>query len=224
MRIVGFIFASFLLLFSPQARADYCPKTIGAIVESDLGEATILILKDLYKRLGCDLNLTYQPSKRVIHNFNNSKVDGEVMRYPVIESLYTKPFVRSDVPLIDSINGEWRHPDEAFAKTRSTGVVFGIAWQEKHRKELVEPLKKVITFHTHEEMIDAYNRGNIGSFWIVKPALRLALQAETIKPPPVLSRVITRSKFYHYLDAKYAKFMADFSEIVRNENPFAKLE
>lgn len=120
------------------------------------------------------------------------------------------------------VNALWEHPSPSTVKNRQIAFTLGIAWHEKFVSET--PASKFISFPSDDEIINAYNRGSILSFLSEKQTINLFIQKQRIHPVPILKQTLSSVPLYHYLDKKYAKFMADFSEELRLHQPFTQLE
>ncbi len=209
-------------LLTQNAYSQYCPTKIAAVDGNDLSNGAIPILKQIYANLGCSPDIIFLPGRRGVRHFNLSLVDGELFRFRFIEENYKKEFVRSSIPMLRLVSALWQHPSPKIAKTKPMAFVLGIAWQEKFISET--PIRNSIKFHADQQVIDAYNNGAIGSFLARKPAISIFLKKQALQPVPVLKKTISSMHLYHYLDIKYANFMADFSEELRLKNQFSKLE
>jgi len=209
-------------LLTQNAYSQYCPTKVAAIHGNDLSNEAIPILKNIYMKLGCSPEIIYLPGRRGVSHFNKSLVDGEVFRFEIIEKKYKKEFVRSSIPMFRLASAIWQHPSQKIADTKPMAFVWGIAWQEKFVSET--PIRNSIKLHTVQQVVDAYNNGAVGSFLAVKPTIGIFLEKQGIQPVPVLKQTISSMHLYHYLDIKFAKFMADFSEEIRLKNQFSKLE
>lgn len=210
------------MLISGVAHAQYCPGKIAAVEGDVLTEEVIPILNQIYKKLGCTLAIKYLPGKRGLSYFNNNLVDGETFRFSIIEKKYTKLFVRSSTPMLNLTNALWEHPDKAVSKKMPIAHVLGIMWQDKYVAET--PSDKLKTFYSQQEITAAYRRGTVGSFLASKQSLNISSKNQDMTPPPLLKKTISSLPLFHYLNTKYAKFMGDFSEELRLNNPFAVLE
>lgn len=203
--------------------ATYCPDSVGQIENSKLTDAAQKVFTKLYAELGCSTPFISLPGKRLLHAFNQGKVKGEALRFPIIEQHYTKDFIRSKIPLITSTNAIWQHPDQAIAKVKPLGTVLGIIWQEKYQEKLINAGLKAIQYHSYQQVFDAYNRGTIGSFLIESSSFNLVKKKSSLSPMPIMGEVINTSKLYHYLAAEYSDFMRDFSALAQTSKAFSKL-
>jgi hypothetical protein len=204
--------------------AEYCPREIAAIKGGPLSIKTAPVLSAIYKELGCPVKITFLPGRRGIREFNLSNVDGELFRLPLIEDKYTTTFVRSSEPLITINNAVWSNPDTKIAQSKPLGYTLGIAWQEKFiSTRLTDHTVRVLKFGSGEETYDAFNRGLIGSFLAEKQSVQLMLRDKKLDFSPTLQQTVKTQNLYHYLDKKYAKFMADFSKYLRAKTPFSKI-
>jgi len=207
---------------SEQAFSQYCPSKIAAISGDNLSVESQSILKEIYTKLGCSVEIVSLPGRRGVLSFNRSLVDGELFRLSLIEKKYEKTFVRSTTPMLQLVNALWEHPSPSVAENKPMAFVLGIAWHEKFISETTGT--KAIRFSSDHELVAAYNRGAVGSFLTEKQSINLLHKKRAIHPAPVLKKTISALPLYHYLDKKYAKFMADFSEELRQHQPFQKLE
>lgn len=220
-RLVLAVIVTLTLLRPDNADAQYCPEKIAAI-DGDMSRKAAGILATLYKKLGCPVKVMFLPGRRGLMQFNNAKVDGELNRHAIIESKYKRPFVRSAVPMLHMVNGLWSRPAPLGKRTKPIGYALGIAWQDEYAAD--RPNQKFIAYRRAVQVIEAYNRGEIDKFVSIKQVIAINRARGTISPVPVLEKRISRLPLHHYLDKKYAAFMADFSEALRRDNPFRVLE
>lgn len=224
MSIILIFVSTFVISFiqMESAFSQNCPLRIAAVENDSLTRESVPIFRQIYNELGCSLEITFLPGRRGIQNFNLSLVDGELMRIELIEEKYEKAFVRSTSPVMHITNAIWEHPSQVIVESRPTGYILGIAWQEKYVSET--PNTRFIIFYNDNEVLNAYNRGAIGSFLLAKQSLNIFQDPVKLNPPPILKKIVSKLPLYHYLDIKYVKFMTAFSEKIRVRRPFSKLE
>lgn len=213
----------FWILSSIVQAAAYCPDSVGQIENSKLTDAAQKVFSKIYAELGCSTPFISLPGKRLLHSFNQGKIKGEALRFPIIEQLYTRNFVRSKIPLITSTNAIWQHPDLEIAKIKPLGTVLGLVWQERYQEKSIRLGLKAIQYHSYQQVFDAYNRGVIGSFLIESSSFNLVKKKTSFTPMPIMGEVINTSKLYHYLAAEYSDFMQDFSALVQKSKAFSDL-
>jgi hypothetical protein len=212
------------LVLPDRAQAGYCPGKIAIIEGSRLSTESLPILKQVYMKLKCAPEIVSLPGRRGVVHFNRSLIDGEQFRIEIIESQYDKPFVRSAVPMFSITGAIWAHPEPATSQGRPLAYVLGFAWQENYVSAgNFAPAAVAVKFKSDVEAIEAYNRRVVGSFMSTSQTMKIHNQKGRMIPKPVLHKVVSKTSVYHYLDPKYAKFMADFSEVLRRQDPFARL-
>ncbi len=211
------------LAISAEAK-QYCPGKVATIEGSNLSLDVATILKQVYAKLGCTLETESLPGRRGVTHFNKSLVEGEITRFRMIEKQYEKPFVRSSVRILNITTVKWSHPSPEISKARPMGYLLGVAWQERYvANSSKESQAKSVNFKSDEEIVAAYNRGTLGSFLATKYTMNTLLKKDSFLLKPVLSETVSSIPAFHYLDAKYTKFMADFSEIIEQQDPLSGL-
>jgi len=224
MRNLTSLFALMVFCLSPEnSYAQYCPSRISAVTGNSLSEEVASLLRVVYERLGCRPEIEFLPGRRAVHHFNASIVDGELFRLKMIEAEYKKPFVHS-TELFRMTTALWMHPSPSIAQKNPTAYILGIVWQEEYVSgRLARDPGKYQKYHTHQQVLSAYNRGLIGHLLSEKQSVEILRKRGEIKPVPVLEKTLGSLPVYHYLDEKYAEFIADFSAEIARDNPFNKL-
>jgi len=202
----------------------YCPGSVASIEGSSLSMDVAIKLKQVYAKLGCSLKTKSLPGRRGVVYFNKSLVDGEITRFKMIEKQYEKAFVRSSVPILHITTAKWSNPSPEISKVRPIGYLLGVAWQERYvEKSKNNSQVKFLIFHTDEEIVRIYNNGALGGFLATTYTMNKLIKNDSFLSSPVLSETLTTVPAFHYLQAKYSKFMADFSEIIRRQDPLSEL-
>lgn len=192
-----------------------CPKKLAIIANSVLVEATLESFKTLYLKLGCRSEFSEFPGRRGILYFNKSIVDGEFYRLPLVEGEYSRPFVRSAVPLFYISNVLWLHPDKKARKNLPIGYVHGIVWEEKYMKN-----RAGVAFFSSVEMYDSYQKGRISGFLSSSHSFNTRPDNLNLHPIPIFGALISKLPLFHYLGTEHTDFMKQISELLINENPF----
>lgn len=224
MTKILFFISTFVFSFIQMGNAfsQNCPLKIAGIANDSLTRESVSIFRQIYNELGCSPEIIFLPGRRGVQYFNKSLVDGELFRLELIEGKYEKAFVRSTSPVMRITNAIWEHPSQAIVVNRPTGYTLGIAWQEKYVSET--PDRSFRKFYNDTEMINAYNRGAIGSFLLEKQSIKILQEKTEMNPSPILKKTLSVLPLYHYLDIKYLNIMTDFSEKIRLRRPFSRLE
>jgi len=198
-----------------------CPKSL-AIIETDkLSADASQIMIDLYKTLGCSVELKALPGRRGIKHFNEHRVDGELFRIEKAEASYHRKYIRSSVSLMTLSNTLWLYPDKEIQEKYPIGYVLGIVWQEHSIKKY-----QGLAFHDEEKMFEAYRRGRLGGFLSSDLTVNTWLMSNHFSPAPnpVASEVLMVVPLYHYLSAEFRPFMEKLSELLATQNPFRRLQ
>ena len=211
----------FLICSAPRSYAKedvLCPTSIASIEGNYFSNKIIPILSQIYEKIGCSLNLNPLPGRRGIHYFNTGKVDGEVVRFEIVEEKFERPFIRSEVPLLMLSGSLWQHPDHMDGKNSPIGYAIGALWQEEFAKT-----HNTQIFDTTTEVLQAYNAGSISAFIAVDVSVDLMGEGG-LMPPPVRIETIHENPAYHYLAEEFAPFMILLSEELKKSDPFKALK
>lgn len=199
--------------------AGVCPKTLAAISENYLSLTSKKILSAIYESLGCPVEVLDYPGRRGVFSFNSLQVDGEILRFEVVESLYTRRFVRSSRPLFFENGHLWLHPDVSLRETLPIGYLFGIVWHENYMKG-----RRGKVYNSSDDLLNAYQNGEIGSFLYTDFAMNIRVTAGKIQPVPEKGGRIIHAPFYHYLGAEFTPFMIRLSRYLDEHEPFSFME
>lgn len=217
------LFSCLLIALSLPAVADseiinkniQCPEKLAIVQNGRFVDATVDKLKALYLQLGCRPTLQEFPGRRGILHFNEKLVDGEFFRIPLVEKQYSRPFVRSAVPLFQTSNILWLHPDEKVRERLPLGYILGVVWHEAYMKN-----HQGVAFSSARKMFDFYQKGRISGFLASTGPIIDQSELSALQPPPVRSEFISRQSLYHYLGSEHAEFMEKLSEQLMINNPF----
>lgn len=179
------------------------------------------ILQSVYRQLGCEVAFSFLPTKRSLVYFNAGEIDGEFYRFPEIEPHYNRDFVRSTLPLVNIKLGIWGHPDMKRQKEKPLGYVKGYPWHDQYIHD--NPTMRAIGYNTADGLNRAYNTGIIGTFLSSNLYANHLYSTGVVQGKPIPLTILKERPFYHYLDARYAAFMREFSALLARENPFKQL-
>lgn len=192
-----------------------CPKKIAIATKGPLVAATLETFKKLYFQLGCRPEFLEVPGRRGILYFNEKLVDGEFFRLSLVEERYSRPFVRSAIPLFQISNALWLHPDEKKSERLPIGYVLGVVWQEEYMKD-----RHGVTFSSSSKMLDYYQKGRLSGFLASTNPNIAQLRQGGLQPAPIRGKLISKLSLYHYLGLEHAGFMEKLSELLIRDNPF----
>jgi len=221
MRLFFALLLFCMTLSSAHATQVNCPKKLSFHGEAALVIKATDMLKSIYKKLGCDIELAFLPTKRSLSEFNHGRVDGEFFRFPEIEKHYTRPFMRSGIPFMQLELGIWQHPDENIAKSKPLGYVRGFPWHDQFAREHGEI--RMIGYVNLDGLNAAYNKGIVGSMLTNTLYANYISEHGIVTTPIVRQKVIKSRPFYHYLSLEYAGFMKKFNQALSEDNPFLAL-
>ncbi|MDV7338088.1 hypothetical protein RYZ26_00675 [Terasakiella sp. A23] len=216
--MVRFLALSFcvLSLTAFTAKADYkCPETIAVVQNNDISARTLFVVQGIYHDLGCETIFVQMPSKRGILDFNKQRSDGELMRQPGVESLYTTSFIKSAKPMFVLQKGIWGHPDAKIRNSHPTAYMFGIVWQDQYMTS-----RKGIPFKGEEKIADAYNRKIIGRFLTNNVTMAATDILANYTPQPIKLETVGKVDVHHYLHEDYRDFMDAFDRYIASFDPF----
>jgi len=190
-----------------------CPKVISTFANNLLAKDVGTILSRLYQELGCPIQLSPLPNKRSIVRFNKKDIDGEIFRHDAVEKHYSVPFVRSSKPLFILKSSIFKN--KKIEETRPLGYVRGIVWQEEYITS-----KNKIAFSSNHEMLNAFNRGAIGSFMANNISFKKLVKEGQIVEEGIQYEVVYSAPLYHYLQEDFADFMHALSDKIEQKNAF----
>lgn len=212
------LFSCFILCLSLPTVANeriQCPEKLAIIQNDRIVEAALSTFKALYSQLGCSPTFSEFPGRRGVLHFNESLVDGEFYRIPMVEGKYSRPFVRSAVPLFQLSNELWLHPDEVVRDRLPIGYILGVVWQEEYMKN-----RHGVAFSSGRKMFSFYQKGRISGFLSSSNPVIPQAERSSLQPAPVLRERISTLSLYHYLGIEHADFMKKLSELLVRDNPF----
>jgi len=216
--LAAFYIASFSNTSLSQEASD-CPKSIAVIANNPITLDAGLVIKDIYKKLGCTLELKYFPGRRGIIQFNHKMVDGEVFRLKRAEPLYERGFVSSATPIFSITNSLWMHPNPENIRTKNIGYILGIVWQEQY-----QPSAPKKAYHGIEKIFEAYNASLLTGFLSTNYNIIKMNKAGLFTPPPALGKTVNTAPVYHYLGKEFTPFMKRFSKYIEENSPFADFD
>lgn len=162
----------------------------------------------------------YLDTSKSLAAFNSGKSSGEAFRTSMIEPLYSVPFVRSNPPTFVTKRSIWSHPDENISKTRPIGLVTNAIWQQNYISRTPAVNYQVRNFNSHVELMAAFQNEEIGQFLCVDVIMDAFAKKEIYKIKAIKQRTIASISAYHYLHEDYSEFMTDFSNYLKQHNPF----
>lgn len=198
-----------------------CPKKLATIATNVLSIEASKAITNMYKKLGCPVEMEALPGRRGIRHFNEKRVDGELLRIEKVELSYEREYIRSSVSLMTVSSSLWLHPDSGHQDKYPIGYVVGIVWHERAITSY-----KGIAFNDEAKMYEAYRKGRLGGFLSSDITLNIWLKSHDLSPTPdpVEAEVLLVSPLYHYLGAEFAPFMQRFSALVVSADPFKELQ
>lgn len=218
--IIVILFVSLFIDSTPaQATSSYCPNNIAVIADARAYEDIVRVFKDVFRDLNCNTEFVAVPAKRGVYLFNQGKVDGELMRLPVIESKYTVPFIRSD-PYFRFKLALW---GAKFTKVTSLGYLRGLAWHEKFVSRFQKQGVSIHVFNSNEKMYRAFLRGRINGFLSAERMMRLFFEKRLLAGQVALKEVLLTPKVSMYLKPEFNEFVSDLNAYLRKNTPFEKL-
>ncbi len=205
-------------LADAQQKSD-CPKRLGIISNDRLSEHVLDNMLEVYRALGCRVDIIDLPGRRGFIAFNSGQIDGEVLRFPIGAKQYTRPFVRSEVPLLEISNSLWGTAGSKRYSDETIGYTIGIAWQEQYLQATMLPNSG---HHDIGDVLLHYNTGTFDRFLAEDSTIRRAIRKRTFTKgrEPVQIEVLKVGPVYHYLSDEYAAFMKRFSNYIAKHNPF----
>ena len=200
-----------------------CPKRIGALGENFLSTHAIKIIKDVYQKLGCTLQVLLFPGRRSFVQFNSGAVDGELYRLPIGTINYTRPYVASEVPLFTITNSLWEAPAITNESAASIGYTMGVSWQKIFLDTHQIP---GIAYRNGTDLINDYHKGHVTRFLAEDSNVRASIAAGMFKDNniPIRKEVIKTGGLSHYLGAEFTPFMKRFSAYLIAHKPFAQFD
>lgn len=208
-------------LFSPAIaeQEQHCPKRLGMVSNNTMATTTAKVLGDIYQKLGCPIEMVVLPARRGFTAFNVGEIDGELFRAPIGSSHYTRPFVRSELPLFETTQSLWVAPGTELQVDLPIGYLIGVAWQEYYLDRTGMPKSG----HLHiADMVDHYNNGLITRFLAEDSNIQSAIERGDFAADriPVQVETVAIDPLYHFLGAEFADFMKRFSDYVNTHHPF----
>ncbi|MCZ4282929.1 hypothetical protein O4H49_19255 [Kiloniella laminariae] len=220
LQLSGILFVGTLFSGLAQAEGDgVCPQVLSSVSNSYLNEISKKVLKSVYAELGCPVTVLDVPGRRGILLFNNMDVDGEVLRFDIVEPQYSRKFVRSRRPMFYEDGSLWVHPDPLVRDKIPTGYVLGILWHETYMKN-----RRGKSYSNSNDLLRAYTDGEIGSFLYTDSAMEVKVSSHKISPIPLKGERVVRAPIYHYLGAEFTPFMRRFAKYLDQHEPFSFIE
>ncbi len=199
------------------AASAYCPERIATIEGTPMNTALLPVMEDLYGQLGCQLTTVAFPGRRGVAAFNAKRVSGELFRLPVIEPSYQTEFVRSAAPVFHFQEALWLHPSRHLDRTSKIGYVIGLKWQETFAKNNAAR-HQFVKYSSSRELFSDYEHGLLDGFLSGPLQVETQLKDKVFSKRPEMALFIRKTPVYHYLDSRYATFMADLSRIIKDQS------
>lgn len=218
-----FVFLLGLTCFMHSASAtDYCPKKVGVLSEGSSHKKLTAIYSHVFNALGCDIQIKAAPGQRVIKLLNDGKLDGDLLRFPLIEEKYSFDFIRSDPPVLrDRIKGIYKYPGSNVNFNIPKGIVLGAVWQENYAEaHKTNTMAKTIRYYSYNEVLEAYHNHEISSFLSEQQVIDHAYRIGQIAMKPELHQIIKKDQVHFYLKSEFSEFMQDFNTYVSKHDPF----
>ncbi|MTI09091.1 hypothetical protein [Curvivirga aplysinae] len=226
---MNIIYKTFIVLFCIigfshiASASEYCPKKVGVLSEGTSHSKLSKIYTRVFKQLGCDVQIKKAPGQRVIKLLNDGKLDGDLLRFPVIEKKYRFDYIRSNPPILkDQIKAIYKYPGSIVDYHIPKGIVLGAIWQENyaetHKKE---DMAKTILYYSYDEILTAYHNKEIIAFLSEQQVIDHAYRVGLISVKPEIHKVVQKDDVYLYLRVKFKDFLTDFNKIVTEQDPFA---
>jgi len=193
----------------------YCPGPVATIEDLSLNAVVVPLVKDIYRKLGCELTTAPYPGRRGVIAFNANDVSGELFRLPMIEESYVRNFVRSEQPVLEAQEAIWIHGSRSLSTDSKIGYVIGRWWQEKHAQANAAQHRYVKYSNSEDLWID-YERHLVDGFLANNILVETVLEKDKISEKPVRAQLIRTSRLYHFLDIEFAPFMSDFSDLLKD--------
>lgn len=196
-----------------------CSERISNISNDIIATETAKVMLQVYRELGCLLEIINLPGRRSFSAFKTGEVDGELYRFPIGTKNYTRPFVQSDLPLFEISNSLWAAPGSKRYAERPIGYMIGVAWQEAYLA--TNNLLKSGHFDIGD-LILHYNDGNLDRFLAEDFSIKSAIRAGTFEEgrTPVQLEVLKVGVVYHFLGDKFTPFMQRLSDYLKDHQPF----
>lgn len=209
----------FLVAAAPPATAGEalrCPRRLALLDDNAAGADQAERLKTLYVRIGCPpVTILPLPGRRGLAAFNNGDVDGEVIRLEIIETEYTRPFVRVRIPMT-RVEGHFWARTAAYAGDLAAGragYILGLAWHEDAHDQYGG-----VGYHTQTDLLRAYNGGLINGFLMSNASLAQALRDGRLAARPAYAGPpIMTALLYHYLATDFAAAAAALAAAMEKE-------
>jgi hypothetical protein len=200
-----------------------CPKTLGSVINDRLSNHLASIISDIYETLGCPVEIVDLPGRRGFTAFNNGRIDGELFRLPIGAEHYTRPYIRSEIPLLAVTSSLWGMPGSKVYSDDTIGYMTGIAWQEEY---LDKNMLRKSGHNDLDDIVQHYNSGTFDRFLGEDATVELIIAEGAFAKDrsPVRIELLEDGPIHHYLGIEFAPFMAKFSQYLRENNPFDQAE
>ena len=195
-----------------------CPASVATIDKGILSPIVSKIMSNLYKELGCQMELLPLPGRRGILSFNAGQVDGEVIRLAKAEAAYKRKFVRSSEPLYNLTFSLWSHPEASLQGALPIGYTLGVLWQEDYMTG-----KRGRRFHSADKLFTEYNAGRLSGFLAADISVVQLIESGKIVPAPKKVITILTAPMYHYLGREFSPFMDRLTALIKVRNSFSAI-
>ncbi len=217
MKRTLFILSVFMLLLSFTSLHAQEKVVLSTFSEPDPFILTAInILREAYKRLDIEVEITHLPGERAINMANRGEVDGEVFRVAGIHEKYTNllmvpvPVVETDTMAFTkgvtfAVNG-WES-----LQPYTIGFVRGFKMAEDNTQGMnVEPVTTVRQnfLKLNDERIDVVIESRLGGLAMLK---ELKLTGVAPLEPPINSIQV-----YHYLHKKHQQLLPKITKVLQD--------
>ena len=182
-----------------------CPQKIAYIDNDAALRRQAGDLKALYARIGCpDVAFVGLPGRRGVVAFNAGEVQGELMRLPIVEADYSRPFVRVSPPIVKMTGRLWAR-SLAQAAAGPVGFVLGVVWQEQQAQTKGDGHG----YPSQAEMLQAFSGGLIDRFLAEDTVVAAAVRDGRLAARPAYSgQPLVSAGLHHYLGIEFAAVAA----------------
>ncbi|WP_269584959.1 hypothetical protein [Roseibium sp. Sym1] len=195
----------------------YCPGPVAIVEDLALNAVVVPQVERLYRKLGCELTTAPYPGRRGVVAFNAHDVSGELFRLRLVEDSYETGFVRSAQPVLQAREAIWIQGSGTLSATSKIGYVIGRWWQEEYAQANADQFN-FVKYSSSADLWMDYERHLLDGFLASDILVETELGKGDISEKPAMARLIRTSELYHYLGTEFSAFMADFSELLRQQS------
>ncbi|OUR78003.1 hypothetical protein A9Q83_08415 [Alphaproteobacteria bacterium 46_93_T64] len=193
-----------LFLFAHIAKSEQSTLTFSHINGSPVHARGAIVLREIYHRLGIDVNFKMAPGRRALKMSNEGKTDGEVFRIWDVGLKYHNLY-RVPTPFLTlhgyafSMKPPTINSFKELSRGHRIGIQRGIIWAENE----LAGRKGIVHVDTVSDLVDKLIGGSIDVAFATEDGVDAEFRKRNIDQTILHGAPVASFKVYHYLHKKH---------------------